>query len=92
MSNSEKKGPVHPEQAKVYDELSHPAPKITLNEQLRQLLDAAKEEHMIVAGVVADPRSVEHMKLYSSIGEREAVDLFAAVVKTYNKGKVGKRK
>lgn len=64
------------------------APRLTLNDQLQALLDGAKQEGMIVAGVVADPRSVEHMKLFSSIGERQAVDLFSAIVKTYNKGKV----
>ena len=64
----------------------------TLNEQLAQLLEGARAEGMIVAGVVADPRSVERMKLFSSIGERQAVDLFAAIVKTYNKGKVGRKR
>lgn len=60
----------------------------TLNQQLTQLLEGATAEKMLVAGVVADLRNVEHMKLFSSIGEEQAVHLFAAVVKAYAEGPI----
>ncbi len=55
--------------------------------QLEDLLAAATAEGYIVCGVVTKAANIEHMRLFSTIGAQRAVELFAAIVKTFNKGK-----